>query len=108
MSNVLIWAAGKPGPDAVAAGPAAAMTLTQVVITAVAAITVFVAVLAGVLEVSRRRGRRRTGNRDARPGSFGRQGEEEYEGVPGYGRPAGYEPPPLWTDSPADPRSGWS
>jgi hypothetical protein len=70
------------------------MTLTQIVITAVAAVIVFVAVLVGVGEISRRRARR------------GGE-EEEYEGAPGYGRPDGYGPPPLWTDSPSDQRSGW-
>jgi hypothetical protein len=50
-------------------------------------------VLVGAGEISRRR---------ARHG-----GEEEYEGAPGYGRPDGYGPPPLWTDSPSDQRSGW-
>jgi hypothetical protein len=70
------------------------MTLTQIVITAVAAVIVFVAVLVGVLELSRRGPRR--------------PGEEEYEGAPGYGRPDGYGPPPLWTDSPSDQRSGWN
>jgi hypothetical protein len=94
MSSVLIWAAGARDPGAVAASPVAAMTLTQIVITAVAAVIVFVAVLVGVLEVSRRRGRRR--------------GAEAYEGAPGYGRPDGYGPPPLWTDSPSDQRSGWN
>jgi hypothetical protein len=69
------------------------MTLTQVVMTAVAAVIVFVAVLVGVLEISRRRARR--------------GGEEQYQGAPGYGRPDGYGPPPLWTDSPPDQRPGW-
>jgi hypothetical protein len=93
LSSVLIWAAGARDPGAVAASPVAALTLTQVVITAVAAVVVFVAVLVGVLEISRRRARR------------GR--EEEYDGAPGYGRPDGYGPPPLWTDPPSDQRSGW-
>jgi hypothetical protein len=91
MSSVLIWAAGARDPGAVVASPVAALTLTQVVITAVATVIVFVAVLVGVLEISRRRARR---------------GGEEYEGAPGYGRPDGYGPPPLWTDSPSDQRSG--
>jgi hypothetical protein len=38
------------------------------------------------------------------PGSFGSEGEEDDEGAPGYGRPAGYGPPPLWTDARYDPR----
>jgi hypothetical protein len=70
------------------------MTLTQIVITAVAAVIVFVAVLVGVWLLAR--------------GGARRPGEEEYEGAPGYGRPDGYGPPPLWTDSPSDQRSGWN
>jgi|HubBroStandDraft_3_1064219.scaffolds.fasta_scaffold1729008_1 hypothetical protein len=93
LSSVLMWASGAGHPGAVAASPVAALTLTQVVITAVAAVIVFVAVLVGAGEISRRRARR--------------GGEEEYEGAPGYGRPDGYGPPPLWTDSPSDQRSGW-
>jgi hypothetical protein len=94
LSGVLIWAAGARDPGAVAAGPVPALSLIQVVITAVAAVIVFVAVLVGVLEISRRRARRRS--------------EEDYEGAPGYGRPDGYGPPPLWTDSPSDQRPGWN
>jgi hypothetical protein len=93
LSSVLIWAAGARHPGTVAASPVAALTLTQVVITVVAAVIVFVAVLVGAGEIARRRARRR--------------GEEEYKGAPGYGRPDGYGPPPLWTDSPSDQRPGW-
>ena len=57
LSSVLIWAAGARNPGAVAASQVAALTLTQIVITAVAAVIVFVAVLVGVLEISRRRAR---------------------------------------------------
>ncbi len=108
-----------------AAGP---MTLEEVVITAVAAVCVFVAVLVLVLRISARRRpgpKKPSGYRDRRltataasrrarmPGeweerawSFGPSEEEEYGGPPGYGRPPGYGPPPLWTDSPNDP-PGW-
>lgn len=86
----------------------AGMTLTQIVITVVAAVVVFVAVLVLVLKLSRRGDRRRelAGQR-LRPGSFRSADEEDNAAAPGYGRPAGYGPPPLWTDAPYDPRSGW-
>jgi hypothetical protein len=81
------------------------LTLTQIVITAVAA---FVAVLVLVLKLSRRRDRRpEPGGQGLVPGSFGSADEEDTAGTPGYGRPAGYGPPPLWTDTPHDQRSGW-
>jgi hypothetical protein len=63
--------------------------MTTIVITAVTAVIVLVAVLVLVLDLSQRRGRR-----DA----FGPDDEAEYDGPPGYGRPAGYDPPPLWRD----------
>jgi hypothetical protein len=104
-------------------GSAAGMTLTEIVITAVAFVIVFVAVLVLVLEMSRRRSRREARERRAqrlhtpaataayvpgdgseRPGPFGRNDEDEYGGAAGYGRPPGYGPPPLWHDSPYDPR----
>lgn len=86
----------------------AGMTLTQIVITIAAAVVVFVAVLVLVLKLSRRVNRRRepAGQR-LRPGSFGSDDQEDNAGAPGYGRPAGYGPPPLWTDTQYDPRSGW-
>jgi hypothetical protein len=84
------------------------MTLTQIVITAVAAVVVFVAALVLVLKLSRRRDRRaEPAGPGLRPGSFGSDDEEDNVGAPGYGRPAGYGPPPLWTDTAYDPRSGW-
>jgi hypothetical protein len=85
----------------------AGMTLTQIVITAVAAVVVFVAVLVLVLKLSRRDDRRaEPAGQGLRPGSFGSADEEDNVGAPGYGRQAGYGPPPLWTDTPYDPRSG--
>ena len=102
------------------------MTLEEIVITGVAAICVFLAVLVFVLWMpSRRRGGQRgPRGRDGRqvamaappyprtPGhweetstSFGPDEDEEYGGPPGYGRPVGYGPPPLWTDSPYDPHA---
>jgi hypothetical protein len=86
----------------------AGMTLTPIVSTVVAAVVVFVAVLVLVLKLSRRRDRRRepAGQR-LRPGPFGSDDEEDNPAAPGYGRPAGYGPPPLWTDTPYDQRSGW-
>jgi len=86
----------------------AGLTRTQIVITVVAAVVVFVAVLVLVLKLSRRRDRRREpGGQGLRPGSFGSEDEEDNVAAPGYGRPAGYGPPPLWTDAPYDQRSGW-
>jgi hypothetical protein len=86
----------------------AGMTLTQVVITVVAAVAVFVAVLVLVLKLSRRSDRRREpAGQGRRLGPFGSDDEEDNAGAPAYGRPAGYGPPPLWTDTPYDPRSGW-
>jgi hypothetical protein len=88
--------------------PTTPMTLTQIVITAVAAVVVFVAVLVLALRLSRRHDRRReSGGPGLRPGSFGADDEEDNAGAAGYGRPAGYGPPPLWTDPPYDQRSGW-
>jgi hypothetical protein len=84
------------------------MTLTQIVITVVAAVVVvFVAVLVLVLKLSRRGHRRREpASQGLRHGSFGSDDEGGNAGTPGYGRPAGYGPPPLWTDTHYDPRSG--
>ncbi len=110
------------------------MTLEGIVITGVAAICVFVAVLVFVLRMS---SRRRTGSKNSRnpygprmlgdprlvttaapthtrgPGgweertwSFGPQEDEESGEALGYGRPPGYGPPPLWTEEPYDP-PGW-
>jgi flagellar biosynthesis/type III secretory pathway M-ring protein FliF/YscJ len=90
-----------------AMNPTTPTTLTQIVITVVAAVVVFVAVLVLVLKLSRRRDRRREPEQGRRPGSFGSEDEEDNAGAPGYGRPAGYGPPPLWTDAPNDQRSGW-
>ena len=85
----------------------AGLTRTQIVLTVVAAVVVFVAVLVLVLKLSRRADRRREpGGQRLRPGSFGSDDEEDNAGAPGYGRPAGYGPPPLWTDTRYDPRSG--
>ena len=84
------------------------LTRTQIVITVVAAVVVFVAVLVLVLKLSRRGDHRREpGGQERRPGSFGSADEQDNAGAPGYGRPAGYRPPPLWTDTQYDPRSGW-
>lgn len=85
----------------------AGMTLAEIVITAVAAVIVFVAMLVLVLELARRRDRRRSREWGAEPGSFGSDDEAAHPGAPGYGRPAGYGPPPLWTDARHDPRSEW-
>jgi len=86
----------------------AGMTLTQIVITVVAAVAVFVAVLVLVLKLPQRAGRRQEpAGQGRRLGSFGSDDEDDNAGAPGYGRPAGYGPPPLWTDTPYDPRSGW-
>lgn len=108
-----------------AASPAG-MTRIEVVIIAVAAVVVFVAAFVLVLEMSHRRARSEARERRARlnamatrttayvsgeqgrsPGPFGPIDEADYDGAPGYGRPAGYGPPPLWHDVPYDPRSGW-
>ena len=86
----------------------AGMTLTQIVVTVVAAVVVFVAVLVLVLKLSRRADRRpEPAEPGRRPGPFGSDDEGDNVGAPGYGRPAGYSPPPLWTDTPYDPGSGW-
>ena len=86
----------------------AGLTRTQIVLTVVAAVVVvFVAVLVLVLKLSRRADRRREpGGQRLGPGPFGSDDEEDNAGAPGYGRPAGYGPPPLWTDTRYDPRSG--
>jgi hypothetical protein len=84
----------------------AGLTSTQIVITVVAAVVVLVAVLVLVLKLARRADRRReAGSQRLRPGSLGSD-DEDNAGAPGYGRPAGYGPPPLWTDTRYDPRSG--
>jgi hypothetical protein len=41
------------------------------------------------------------------PGPFGSAVDGEYGAAPGYGRPAGEGPPPLWTGWPYDPRTVW-
>ena len=87
--------------------PTTPTTLTQIVITVVAAVVVFVVVLVLALKLSRRRDRRReSGGQGLRPGSFGADDQEDNAGAAGYGRPAGYGPPPLWPDPPYDQRSG--
>ena len=113
-----------PGPRSSPHGGAQpGMTFEETLITGAAAVCVFLAVLVFVLRMSRRRGGRPgPGGRDGRheamaappyarmPGhweetswSFGPDEDEEYGGAPGSGRPPGYGPPPLWTDSPYDP-----
>ncbi len=107
------------------------MTLEDIVITGVAAVCVFVAVLVFVLRMSspRRSGpskpyglrmlrdrrlvattapthARGPGEWEEKAWSFGPQEDEEYGGGLGYGRPPGYGPPPLWTEEPYDP-PGW-
>jgi hypothetical protein len=99
------------------------MTLEDIVIIVVAAICVFVAVLVLVLRMSAQRRAatshpygprmhrdrplvptatsphaRVPGRWEERAWSFGPQEDEEYDGAPGYGRPAGYGPPPLWNE----------
>jgi hypothetical protein len=85
----------------------AGMTLTQMVITGVAAVVVFVAVLVLVLHVSRRRAARVPGDQDEESGPFGLADEAEYGGAAAYGRPAGYGPLPLWHDVPSAAEWGW-
>ncbi len=80
----------------------AGMILEEIVVTAVAAVCGFVAVLVLVLRRSARRRVRRPGGWEQRAWSFGPKEDGEYGGAPGYGRPPGYRPPPLWTDSPYD------
>ena len=107
------------------------MTLEEIVVTGVAAVCVFVAVLVFVLRMSARRravpkspgsgsrGRdwrpavmsappyhRMPGDWEERSWSFGPEEDEEYGGAPGCGRPPGYGPPPLWAEPPYDP-PGW-
>jgi subtilisin family serine protease len=98
-------AASKPPP-----GP----TLTEIVITGVAAVCAFVTALVVVLRMSARRRNRRDwryteppqprshGRWEEKSWSFGPDEDNGYGGTPGYGRPSGYGPPPLWTDSPYD------
>ena len=101
------------------------MTLEDIVIIGVAAICVFVAVLVLVLRMSAQRRAatshpygplmhrdrplvltatsphaRVPGRWEERAWSFGPQEDEEDGGAPGYGRPAGYGPPPLWNEPP--------
>ena len=139
----LLIAAGPAQAEAVAATtPAVAvaaakggpgMTLEDIVITGVAAVCAFVAVLVLMLRMS---SRRRSGPKNPRnlygprmlrdrppvatasthargPGgweerawSFGPKEDEDYGEALGYGRPPGYGPPPLWTEAPYDP-PGW-
>jgi type VII secretion-associated serine protease mycosin len=102
------------------------MTLEESLITGVATVCAFLAVLVLALRMSRRRrGQRGPRGRDWRqaavaappyarmPGhweetswSFGPEEDEEHGGAPGYGRPPGYGPPPLWADSPYDAAPG--
>jgi hypothetical protein len=90
------------------------MTMEEIVITAVASVCVFVAVLVFVFRMSSRRqvavtsspGGRTWGGWEERSWSFGPDEDDEYGGAPGYGRPPGYGPPPLWTGPPYDP-PGW-
>jgi hypothetical protein len=87
------------------------MTLEEIVITGVATVCVFVAVLVFVLRMSSRRRPglphvRGPGRWEERAWSFGPEEDEEYGGASGYGRPPDYGPPPLWTESPYDP-PGW-
>jgi subtilisin family serine protease len=81
LATFRAWLATPPSP--------AGITLEEIVVTAVAAVCAFVATLVFVLRMSARR--------QGRP-----LGAEE-DGAPGYGRPPGYAPPPLWTESPYDP-----
>ena len=108
---------GLAGPDPAAApGPSpAGMTLEEIVVTGVAAVCVFLAVLVFVLRMSSRRRDRRLvaldgpphddvpGGWEERSWSFGPEEGGEYGGASGFGRPPGYGPPPLWTESPYDP-----
>jgi hypothetical protein len=93
--------------------------MEQIVITGVGSVCVFAAVLVFVPRMSSRRRRDRrlvataASPRDRRPGrweerswSFGPEEDGEYGGAPGCGRPPGYGPPPLWTESRYDPH-GW-
>lgn len=87
------------------------MTLEEIAITGIAAVCVFVAVLVFVLRMSSRRRPgaphgRGPGRWEERAWSFGPDEDEEYGGAAGDGRPPGYGPPPLWTESPYDP-PGW-
>jgi hypothetical protein len=90
------------------------MTMEEIVITAVASVCVFVAVLVFVLRMSSRRpvavtsspGGRTRGGWEETSWSFGPDEDDEHGGAPGYGRPPGYGPPPLWTGPPYDP-PGW-
>ena len=87
------------------------MTLEEIVVTGVAAVCAFVAMLVFVLRMSARRRAtprpgvtapphpRMPGSWEERSTSFG----PEEGGAYGYGRPPGYGPPPLWTESPYDP-----
>jgi hypothetical protein len=77
----------------------AGITLEEIVITAVAAVCVFVAVLVFVLRMS---ARRQPGPRDPEKHT----GHRDRRLAAGYGRPPDYQPPPLWADSPYDP-PGW-
>ena len=111
-------AASRPFPQGGRSSPAdpsqPGMTMEEIVITAVASVCVFVAVLVFVLRMSSRRpaamtsshGDRTRGGWEERSWSFGPDEDDEYDGAPGYGRPPGYGPPPLWTGPPYDP-PGW-
>jgi len=66
--------------------------VTGIVIAVVAAIITVTAALVLALSMSDRVRRRPD-----------RPAEQNYAGPPGYGRSAGYGPPPLWTDTSRDP-----
>jgi hypothetical protein len=85
----------------------AGMTLTQMAITAVAVVVMFVAVLALVPYVARRRAARLPGDQSEESGPFGLPDEAEYGGAAACGRPAGYGPLPLWHDVPSAADWGW-
>ncbi len=113
------------------ARPGKEQTVENIVIIGVAAVCVFVSVLALMLRLSSRRRSgpghpygppmlrdprlvatatpahaRGPGRWEERTWSFGPQEDEDDGGALGYGRPPGYGPPPLWTEEPYDP-PGW-
>jgi subtilisin family serine protease len=106
-SGLSLWLA-RGGQSSPGGASQPGMTMEQIVITAVASVCVFVAVLVFVLRMSSRR-QARPGS-DRRPGrweektwSFGPEKDGEYGEAAGYGRPPGYGPPPLWTEPRYDP-----
>jgi hypothetical protein len=98
------------------------MTVTEIVVAGIAAMVVVVAALVLVLSIPDHQGRLpaepRHGRRPAapvppppgqmpgrwaeQPGPFWPK-KERNAGPPGYGRPPGYVPPPLWGDTRRDP-----